>query len=65
MAGKKGGKAKLAHEAKGSGKSICPVCNSEIKQIKFIKSKISDKGGWSPNYVMENVCKCNENELLK
>ena len=64
MAGKKGSKAKLAHESKG-GKIVCPVCNSEIKQIKFIKSKISDKGGWSPNFVMENVCNCNEKELLK
>ncbi len=65
MAGGRSSGAKLAHESKGAGKVICPVCNSEIKQVKMIRAKISAKGGWSPSYVIESVCKCNEKDLLK
>ncbi len=65
MAGGRSKGAKLAHESKGSGKAICPVCGTEIKQVKMIRSKVSAKGGWSPNYSIESVCKCNEKDLLK
>ncbi len=65
MAKGRGKAAKLAHESKGTGKIICPVCNTEIKQVKMIRAKVSDKGTWSPSYGIESVCKCNEKELLK
>lgn len=56
--------AKLAHETGRGGKSLCPVCNSELRKIKLIHSKASKANSWAPRYAMISLCKCNEKEVL-
>jgi len=56
--------AKLAHEISTHGKTICPVCNSEIKKIKLILSKQSKSDSWAPRYTFKDICKCNEKDIL-
>jgi hypothetical protein len=56
--------AKLAHETSNEGKVICPVCNTEIKQIKTVSNKKKGAAGWSPRYEFVKLCKCNEADFL-
>lgn len=61
----KGGKnAKLAHELTTEGKRMCPVCNSEIKKVKLVRSKKSKAGTWAPRYQFVDICKCNEKDIF-
>jgi len=55
--------AKLAHEASGEGKVMCPVCNTEVKRIKLISNKKND-GTWRPAKEFAKICKCNEADLM-
>ncbi len=57
--------AKLAHQATGFGKVICPNCESEVKKVKLIRSKNSKANSWSPKYEISSICKCNETKILK
>jgi ribosomal protein S3AE len=56
--------AKLAHELTTEGKVICPVCNTEIKKIKLIRSRTSKGNTWAPKYQFVSMCKCNEKDIL-
>ena len=56
--------AKLAHEISNEGKMICPVCNTELKQIKVISNRKKGSEGWTPRYGFAKVCKCNEADFL-
>lgn len=55
--------AKLAHELTTEGKVICSVCGTEKKKIKLILNKDASKC-WTPRYEMQDICKCNENDLM-
>lgn len=56
--------AKLAHETSNEGKMICPVCNTEIKQVKAISNRKRGTANWTPRYDFFKVCKCNEADFL-
>ncbi len=56
--------AKLAHEISTEGKVICPVCNTEVKQVKLIRARKSKGESWQPRYEFIKMCKCNENDVM-
>ncbi len=56
--------AKLAHEISTEGKVICPVCNTEVKQVKLIRARKSKSESWAPRYEFIKMCKCNENDVM-
>ncbi len=56
--------AKLAHELSTEGKVMCPVCNTEIKKVKLVRSRKSKSSTWAPRYQFVDMCKCNEKDLL-
>lgn len=55
--------AKTAHGRTSEGKIMCQVCNTEIKRIKLITNK-KDSGGWVPQPVFQEICKCNEADIM-
>ena len=57
--------AKVAHQSSSEGKVMCATCNVEIKKIKLIMSRDSKAQTWAPRYEMKNICKCNEQDILK
>lgn len=56
--------AKVAHDFSTEGRVICPVCNTEIKQIKAITNRKKGTEGWTPRYDFVKICKCNEADFL-
>jgi uncharacterized Zn finger protein (UPF0148 family) len=56
--------AKLAHESTMEGKVVCPVCNTEVKAIKLIRSRKAANGNWAPKYEFRKICKCNEKDIM-
>ncbi len=57
--------AKLAHDLSTEGKVICPVCNTEVKKVKLIRSNKSKADTWTPKYDFVSMCKCNEKDVLE
>lgn len=55
--------AKVAHERTDEGKTMCPVCNTEIKRVKIMKNMKTD-GTWRPQNQFVKICKCNEADIL-
>lgn len=56
--------AKLAHESSMDSKVVCPVCNTEVKAIKLIRSRKVENGNWAPKYEFRKICKCNEKDIM-
>ena len=56
--------AKVAHELSDEGKTICSVCNTEVKMVKMILNRKRGSEGWTPRYGFAKLCKCNEADFL-
>ena len=48
--------AKVAHELSDEGKTICPVCNTEVKMVKMILNRKRGSEGWTPRYGFAKLC---------